>query len=110
MSAGVFSVFVLHEYSDALRQPHGTAHIRLLRPLTHPALADTVEAKACGAVVDHLTPASLIDALDRLLRHHHQMEAAAQEVGNGFDRKTFLDAHAALYQDVLERSRAGRSP
>ncbi len=103
------------------------AHSRLVRAFPHSLLealavgrpvlvsrciplADTVEAKACGAVVDLLTPASLIDALDRLLRHHHQMEAAAQEVGNGFDRKTFLDAHAALYQDVLERSRAGRSP
>ncbi len=83
MSAGVFSVFVLHEYSDALRQPHGTAHIRLLRPLTHPALAETVrmrhgtEIEPCDVlIVDRLwKPDFDTDAAEALVNRAREQDS-----------------------------------
>lgn len=58
------SIHVLYEYGPDLR-PHGSAHIRLLRPLSHPALQDAFQVTFARDYHGEAVSAVLVDRLWR---------------------------------------------
>ncbi len=63
---------VLYEYADDRYEPHASAHLRLLRPLTHPAAGGQVEPRFRPAYAGQPVEAVILDRLWRPdLREEH---------------------------------------
>ena len=94
-------VHVLYEYSSNLR-PHGTSFLRLIRPLSHPALADEIRL-TCGRQL----PPDPVDAVivDRIW-HPYNITPQAAEALCGRIRHSgarFIYAFDDYYENMSEK-------
>lgn len=95
-------IHVVYEYGDDLR-PHGSAYIRLLRPLSHPTVADALEV-SFGRFYDGRSVDAVI--VDRLWRPRDITAVRAQELVDA-TRRAGARLIYALDDDLLDPERIG---
>ena len=66
-------------------------------------MADYVERVGCGKVVGHVNPASVVGAVDALVREYGDLQAAAQRVGQrDFSQRAMIASFQRVYAHILE--------
>jgi hypothetical protein len=66
-------------------------------------MAGYVERTGCGKVVRHLGPATVVDAVDSLVREYAELQAAAQLVGRrDFSQRSMIASFQEVYAGILE--------
>jgi len=115
-------VHVLYEYGADYR-PHASAHLRLLRPLTHPAIADSVAASFGMAYEGQPVDAVIVDrlwrpdiTLDRAQRLLEEISRSGARLIYALDDNLLdlpreredwpTDEHIAVIELLLERADA----
>lgn len=65
-------------------------------------MADYVERTGCGAVVDDVTPESILEAVETLAAEYKALQESAQRVGQrDFTQRAMIASFHEVYQDVL---------
>jgi glycosyltransferase involved in cell wall biosynthesis len=66
-------------------------------------MAGYVARTGCGKVVRHLGPATVVDAVDSLVREYADLQAAAMRVGQrDFSQRSMIASFQEVYADILE--------
>ncbi len=66
-------------------------------------MADYVAQTGCGVVVDAVTPAAVVRAINTLKENYNASQQAAQSIGpHDFSRATMVDSFRQVYRHVIE--------
>jgi glycosyltransferase involved in cell wall biosynthesis len=66
-------------------------------------MSDHVEQAGCGVVVESVTPAGVLAAIETLIQEYDKLQKAAQDVGQrDFTQQAMIDSYAQVYEHVLE--------
>ena len=67
-------------------------------------MADYVERTGCGKVVESVDAASILDAVEALVRKYEDLRAAAQRVGQrDFSQRAMIESFQGVYERILEQ-------
>jgi glycosyltransferase involved in cell wall biosynthesis len=74
-------------------------------------MADYVEETGCGQVVENVTPADILAAVDELARHYDARQQVARQVGQrDFSLPAMIDSFHRMYELVLQNDRNSLKP
>lgn len=66
-------------------------------------MADYVKQASCGQVVEQVTPAAILSAIESLGREYETLQASAQHVGQqDFSLQQMITSYSEVYEQVLE--------
>jgi len=69
------------------------------------AMADYVQQKGCGLVVDHVTPDDILSAVDQLVEHYESLREAARQTGRAdFAMDALIQSFQRVYESVTASS------